>query len=198
MQSEPPRRVKTRQFLFPRPTIPLSLTHLLFSSPYHNNFAVPVIVRAQQQDAPQYWLHSFTLVLLSGFGGGILTPVFLGQPSLMLANSLLVPLTAVAWYLTHHVTGGQAVLTSLPVKLVSGFLRRVWLCSPAPHLLSLCPFAPHNSPPFPSLTFLCLSACICFLFFSFSCSKHMCAFDVSRSGGPATGCFACSASPTWW
>jgi hypothetical protein len=79
----------------------------------------PHTVRARQNGTkPYYWLHSYVLVLLSGFGGGILTPLFLGQPSMMLANNLLVLLSALAWFLTHYVTGMQAFFTSLPSRLV--------------------------------------------------------------------------------
>lgn len=76
------------------------------------------LVRAQQKDNKYFWLYSYVLVLLNSFGGGILAPIFLGQPSLLLSNNLLVPLSALAWYLTHQVPGMQAWFTSLPVKLV--------------------------------------------------------------------------------
>jgi uncharacterized membrane protein YeiH len=79
-----------------------------------------LVVRAQQNTTGTklYWLHSYCLVLLSGFGGGILAPVFLGQPSMMFVNNLLVLIGALAWYLTHYVPGAQEFFTSLPVKLV--------------------------------------------------------------------------------
>ena len=75
-------------------------------------------VRARQKESLYFWLYSYALVLLTGFGGGILANLFLGQPSLLLTNSLLVPLSALAWFLTHHVSGMQDFFSSVPVKLV--------------------------------------------------------------------------------
>lgn len=78
-------------------------------------------VRGSQKTTKHYWLHSFVLVLLAGFGGGILTPLFLGRPSMMMVNNLIVLTSALAWYLTHYVDGVQAFLTTVPARMVWGF-----------------------------------------------------------------------------
>jgi len=66
---------------------------------------------------PLYWLHSLVLVVLTGFGGGILAPIMIGKPALPFSNEAIVPLCILAWYLTHY-AGLQKFFTWLPVKIV--------------------------------------------------------------------------------
>lgn len=66
---------------------------------------------------PLYWLHSFVLVVLTGFGGGAVAPVLLGKPSVPLANDLVIPFCFVVWMLVH-VFKLYPVLNWQPVKLL--------------------------------------------------------------------------------
>jgi hypothetical protein len=36
-------------------------------------------IRSQQKDKKFYWLHAFALILFAGYGGGLFTPVLMGE-----------------------------------------------------------------------------------------------------------------------
>lgn len=55
------------------------------------------------------------MIFLTGFAGGIITPVFLGKPPVLFANDLVIPFTCLAWYLVHHTRFGKLVMKK-PIK----------------------------------------------------------------------------------
>lgn len=57
------------------------------------------------------------LVILSGFGGGFLSPVFIGKPIMPAVNDAILPVCILAWYMTHYLNL-QPFLTWKPVKVL--------------------------------------------------------------------------------
>lgn len=87
--------------------VPLYQAFCLLQFPH----AMPLIVASQavvaaervyknQNGANLYWLHSLILVVLTGFGGGMVAPVLIGKPPLFYQNELIVPFCIIAWYVT--------------------------------------------------------------------------------------------------
>jgi len=64
-----------------------------------------------------YWLHSLVLVVLTGFGGGIIGPLLIGKPSFIMINDLIIPLCVMCWY-SIHCLGLYNILNWKPVKIV--------------------------------------------------------------------------------
>jgi len=79
-----------------------------------------------QQDAEgkkYYWLHSLSLTILTGFGGGIIAPMMINKPPLIFQNDLIVPFCVLFWYLCNTVPLVQQMLMSTPGKLVWGLFN---------------------------------------------------------------------------
>ena len=50
------------------------------------------------QKSKLYWLHSLVLVIIGGFGGGIIGPVLIGKPSIIMTNDMVIILCFISWY----------------------------------------------------------------------------------------------------
>lgn len=55
--------------------------------------------------------------MLAGFGGGTLAPILIGQPCILATNDTIIPLSILAWYLTHYM-GFQSLFTLYPVRVI--------------------------------------------------------------------------------
>ncbi|KAJ1398001.1 hypothetical protein B484DRAFT_458599, partial [Ochromonadaceae sp. CCMP2298] len=84
----------------------------------------------------QYWLHTLVLVLFTGFGGGIITPVLLGRPSAPLANDTAIPVCLLLWYAVHYL-GCYPIFQMTPVKLAWNWLMGVFRTFTAVKMVSL-------------------------------------------------------------
>eukprot|EP00981_Chlorochromonas_danica_P011533 scaffold4094_cov201-Ochromonas_danica.AAC.3 len=51
--------------------------------------------------AKQYWLFSLLTVIFGCYGGGMVAPIFLGQPSIPLINDLILFSVIIMWYLVY-------------------------------------------------------------------------------------------------
>jgi hypothetical protein len=96
-----------------------------------------------------YWLHSLLMVLLSGFGGGFVTPLLIGKPSTPITNDLILPISLLVWYLIHYV-GLHNSFMYLPVRLIwslgLGLFRMNSCCNivdQANEILKASPYYPH-------------------------------------------------------
>eukprot|EP01040_Poterioochromonas_malhamensis_P010365 gene10365-11275_t len=73
-----------------------------------------------------YWVHELVLVVIGTFGGGIVTPMLLGKPSLVLNNDVIVFCCVVAWYVVFYLKG-HIWLNYPPIKtawlVFVGFFR---------------------------------------------------------------------------
>jgi hypothetical protein len=76
-----------------------------------------ITVRERQGDKKYYWLHSLLLVILNGFGGGIVAFMMIGLPPIIASNDLIIPLCVLFWYLTHYL-GMCPVLSFPPIKVL--------------------------------------------------------------------------------
>lgn len=80
-----------------------------------------------------YWLHSFILVFLNGFGGGFLSSMLIGQASMPLLNDYILPIVIIAWYTTHYLPYVQFFLVSTPIRAIwsifLGLFRTHALCN---------------------------------------------------------------------
>lgn len=72
-----------------------------------------------------YWLHSLVLVVLTGFGGGMIGPLLIGKPSVIMTNDLIIPLCVLFWY-SIHCLGLYSVLTWKPIKIVWGLFLAIF------------------------------------------------------------------------
>lgn len=72
-----------------------------------------------------YWLHSLALVVLTGFGGGIIVPLFIGKPSFIMTNDLIIPMCVLSWYSIHYL-GLYDVLNWKPIKVVWGLYLAIF------------------------------------------------------------------------
>jgi hypothetical protein len=96
-----------------------------------------------------YWLHSLLMVLLSGFGGGFVTPLLIGKPSSPITNDLILPISFLVWYLVHYV-GLHKFFMWLPMRLIwslgLGLFRMNSCCNivdQANEILKPGPYYPH-------------------------------------------------------
>ena len=65
-----------------------------------------------------YWLHSYILVVITAYGGGLIAPCLIGKPSTAIGNDLCVPIALVAWYLVHYIPGVYNLVTTTFVKAI--------------------------------------------------------------------------------
>ena len=84
------------------------------------NSAVAVYSSQLQSQSQKklYWLHSLALVVLSGFGGGIIAFVMIGKPSIVMANDSVLAMCLLCWYLMHHVPVFRPVALCTPMRLL--------------------------------------------------------------------------------
>lgn len=81
-----------------------------------------MLVYSGNSDKPKrYWLHSLVLSVLTGFGGGIVAPMLMSRPALVMSNDAIIPMFIVIWYLINYV-GFFALLEFTPIKCVWYFL----------------------------------------------------------------------------
>lgn len=64
-----------------------------------------------------YWFHSLVLVMLAGFGGGLVGPLFSGRPSVLVSNDITIPFVIVCWYLVFHIPGFSTIANWTPIKV---------------------------------------------------------------------------------
>ena len=69
-------------------------------------------LQAKNEGKKLYWLHSLILVVITGFGGGIVGPLLIAKPSVIVANDSIFTMCFLWWYITHHISGSYAVLCS--------------------------------------------------------------------------------------
>jgi uncharacterized membrane protein YeiH len=50
-----------------------------------------------QGDNKLYWLHSLLLVVITGFGGGMVAFVMIGKPPIIVGNEFIVPACILVW-----------------------------------------------------------------------------------------------------
>ena len=72
-----------------------------------------------------YWLHSLVLVVVTGFGGGMIAPLLIGKPSAIMTNDLIIPLCVLSWYSIHYL-GLYNVLNWKPIKIVWGLYLAIF------------------------------------------------------------------------
>ena len=54
-----------------------------------------------------FWLHGLLLTLATGFAGGFVAPLFMGQLPMPLQNDFILPMVALAWYTTTYCGGAR-------------------------------------------------------------------------------------------
>jgi hypothetical protein len=64
-----------------------------------------------------YWLHELVLVVICTFGGGLIAPLLLGKPSMVLNNDL-IPFFCVIWWYCVFYLRGNIWLNYPPVKTI--------------------------------------------------------------------------------
>ena len=64
-----------------------------------------------------YWVHELVLVVICTFGGGLVAPLLLGKPALVLNNDLIIFFCILWWYCVFYLKG-HVWLNYTPVKTV--------------------------------------------------------------------------------
>ena len=67
-----------------------------------------------------YWLQSLVLVIITGFGGGIIGPMLIGKPSMITSNDNIIALCILWWYLVHNIPGVYYFLSNYSI------IKAIW------------------------------------------------------------------------
>mmetsp|Transcript_10994 Transcript_10994/g.12292 ORF Transcript_10994/g.12292 Transcript_10994/m.12292 type:complete len:287 (+) Transcript_10994:235-1095(+) len=78
-----------------------------------------VFMAIKKAQNKKHWFHTFCIGLVTAFGGGMFTPIWLGRPSFLIANDLLFGLAALAYAIAFILPFGFFIGQLFPVKLVT-------------------------------------------------------------------------------
>lgn len=100
---------------------PYATEFKLFFQGYAGFMGLRRVQQQQQQEDEQqkHWFHTFCIGLMTAFGGGVLTPIWLGRPSFLIANDLIFGIAVLAYTAVYVLPFGFTVGKMLPMKVVT-------------------------------------------------------------------------------
>jgi uncharacterized membrane protein YeiH len=75
------------------------------------------------KDNKMKWFHAFCLTAVTAFGGGMLNPLWLGQPSTIIAGGdVTIPITVAAFLLANYANIGK----TLPMRVMTSIWSQLF------------------------------------------------------------------------